>query len=584
MSFLSARLTSVFGSLKLRVVAGVVAGLATGIGAATALSVHEAAHQAIQSERRQVQDEVDADARIVSLRVEASRQTLKSTARSLDRAGQGNASPAPTMPAAVFDDLQRWHDAASANLVMVSDLQGRIVWTPAQGAASASGAAESLMAAAAARWTRGGRADATSSATQSGMLVASARVDGTDWVVWRARPEAGLLAALDRAWWNAMDVAGMAILVFSIVAWLFIHRQLRPLEDLEHRARHLFDGLFNPDEGWPSQAGEIGRVGQALRQVVAARAELEAGNALAMKKLRSVMSAAPIGIAFTRSTRFELVGAEFCRLFGRTEQELLGRSPRILHATAEDDMLMAQAIGAAFDAGEPYVGEWRMRHADGHLFWVRLRGRAVDPQQPRAATIWTVYDIDEEVSRRQELEWTANHDALTGLHNRLSFERALARVFHSRPGSPPSALVLIDLDHFKPINDTAGHAAGDAMLKAVAKAISTHVRASDLVARLGGDEFALLLENCTPQVALKVADNVRRAVHVVRVCCGDLELRVGASLGVAPLAARMPDTAAWMAAADTACYAAKAAGRGAVRACVDGAGGTAPEASQAPAE
>jgi len=414
--------------------------------------------------------------------------------------------------------------------------------------------------------------------------VASARIGGTDWVIWRARSEVGLLSALDRAGRTAMDAAAIAVLAFFVLAWLFIHRQLRPLENLEHRARHLFDGLFDPDEGWPSQAGEIGRLGQALRQVVAARAELEAGNELAMKKLRSVMSAAPIGIAFTRSTRFELVGAEFCRLFGRSEHELLGRSPRILHATAEDDALMAQAIGAAFDAGEPYVGEWRMRHADGHLFWVRLRGRAVDSLQPRAATIWTAYDIEEEVSRREQLEWTANHDALTGLHNRLAFERALTRAFHARSSSPPSALVLIDLDHFKPINDTAGHAAGDAMLKAVATAISTHVRASDLVARLGGDEFALLLEHCQPEIALKVADNVRRAVQAVRVSWGDLDLRVGASLGVASLGARTPDIAGWMAAADAACYAAKAAGRDAVRSCDGEAAETPQEVSQAPAE
>ena len=105
-----------------------------------------------------------------------------------------------------------------------------------------------------------------------------------------------------------------------------------------------------------------------------------------------------------------------------------------------------------------------------------------------------------------------------------------------------------------------------------------------MVARLGGDEFALLLENCSPEIALKVADNVRRAVHAVRVGWGDLDLRVGASLGVASLAARTPDIAGWMAAADAACYAAKAAGRDAVRTCDAGAGDASQEMSQAPAE
>jgi diguanylate cyclase (GGDEF)-like protein/PAS domain S-box-containing protein len=421
------------------------------------------------------------------------------------------------------------------------------------------------------------------SAGGHGVLTGSLPVASEE-AVWRARSENGLLAAIDRARRTALVAAALLALALSALAWLFIHRQLRPLESLEQRARHLVDGLFDPREGWPLQAGEIGRLGQALRRVVAERAELEAGKALAMKKLHSVMSAAPVGIAFTRSTRFELVGAEFCRLFGRSEHELLGRSPRILHATPEDDQLMAQAIGAAFDAGEPYVGEWRMRHADGHLFWVRLRGRAVDPLQPRAATIWTAYDIDEEVSRREQLEWSASHDALTGLHNRRSFERALTRVFHARPDSLPSALVLIDLDHFKPINDTAGHAAGDAMLKAVANAICAHVRVSDLVARLGGDEFALLLEHCSLEAAVKAADNVRQAVHAVGVAWEGLELRVGASLGVAPLTAHSPDMASWLAAADAACYAAKADGRGAVRVSDGGTRDALYSLEQAPAE
>lgn len=565
MSFSSAWLASSLGSLKLRVVAGVVAALTIGIGAATAFSVHEAAAQAIQSERQRLQEEVDAEASFVERRVDAHRPAWKPTDE-------------------LFNDLQPSHGAVPGTIVTVSDLQGHLVWASGRPISIAGRSAEAAMGAAIAGWQRGARSDVPAGPERAGALVASARVAGTDWIVWRARSEAGLLSALDRTWRTAMAVAAIAILAFSLLAWLFIHWLLQPLENLEHRARHLFDGLFEPNEGWPSPSGEIGRLGQALRQVVAARADLEAGNALAMKKLRSVMSAAPIGIAFTRSSRFELVGAEFCRLFGRAEHELLGRSPRILHATAEDDALMAQAIGAAFDAGEPYVGEWRMRHADGHLFWVRLRGRAVDSLQPRAATIWTAYDIEEEVSRREQLEWTANHDALTGLHNRLAFERALARAFHSRASSPPSALVLIDLDHFKPINDTAGHAAGDAMLKAVAEAISTHVRASDLVARLGGDEFALLLEHCPPEVALRVADDVRRAVQAARVTWGDLDLRVGASLGVAPLTARTPDIAGWMAAADAACYAAKAAGRDAVRSCDGGAGETSQGVSQAPAE
>jgi len=549
--------------------AGVLAALTVGVGAATTLALHEVARQADEGQRLQVQEEVDRDARLLSTRMAGGQGVLAGSPRTREDAF-GEAGPSP--------------GAGSDAVSLVSDLQGHVVWTSAPPGSPAEPQAAAAMAAALARWQRGAGADPSSIPGQPQAVVASASVAGTHWILWRARSGLGWRTGLERAGRTAMFAAAIVVLALAGLTWRFIHRQLRPLEDLAHRARHLFDGVFEPGQGWPTQAGEIGRLGQALKQVVAERAELEAGNALAMKKLRSVMSAAPIGIAFTRSTRFELVGAEFCRLFGRSEQELLGRSPRILHATEEDDQRMAQAIGAAFDAGEPYVGEWRMRHADGHLFWVRLRGRAVDRLQPRAATIWTVYDIEEEVSRREQLEWSASHDALTGLHNRRSFERALARVFQARPESLPCALVLIDLDHFKPINDTAGHAAGDAMLKAVAAAISAHVRASDLVARLGGDEFALLLEHCTPSAAFKAADNVRRAVQAVRLAWDGLDLGVGASLGVAPLTAQLPDVASWLAAADSACYGAKADGRGVVRVSQDGMSDISCGLEQAPAD
>ena len=126
---------------------------------------------------------------------------------------------------------------------------------------------------------------------------------------------------------------------------------------------------------------------------------------------------------------------------------------------------------------------------------------------------------------------------------------------------------MIDLDHFKPINDRAGHAAGDAMLKAVAAAITARVRASDLVVRMGGDEFALLLERCSHDTALRIAENVRRAVS-------DIALHLGG-----PGAARRRQPRRGLAdrrdgqrrqpgspRPTAACYAAKAAGRDAVQA------------------
>jgi diguanylate cyclase (GGDEF)-like protein len=124
---------------------------------------------------------------------------------------------------------------------------------------------------------------------------------------------------------------------------------------------------------------------------------------------------------------------------------------------------------------------------------------------------------------------------------------------------------MIDLDHFKPINDSAGHAAGDAVLVAVAQAIKSRVRGSDLAVRLGGDEFALLLPGCDHARAMAVAEKVREAIAGLAVDWQGRKLRVGASLGVAELGDQHADPAQWLSQADAACYEAKRAGRDTVR-------------------
>lgn len=429
-------------------------------------------------------------------------------------------------------------------------------------------AREPRMAEAFAHWLSSGGSVEPGGLTlpQPGELVSAAGVAGPDWMVWHAMPESELLAPLHAARRQALGWATALVAVLSMAMLAMIWWLLRPLAQLAHRAQHLFDGTQEVHEGWPRASGEIERLSRVLRHVGAERAQLESFNAQVLKKLSSVMNAAPTGIAFTRSNRFELVSAELCRLFGRSEHELLGQPTQIVYASNEDFFALGPQAIEAFRAGRAYVGEWQMLRADGSRFWAELRGRPVDEADHGAGTIWSVVDITEQVAAREQLEWSATHDVLTGLANRKVLAQRLARVLESRPRSMPAEVVMIDLDHFKPINDRAGHAAGDAMLKAVAAAITARVRASDLVVRLGGDEFALLLERCTHETALRIAENVRRAITEIELPWDGHVMRVGASLGVASLSAETASVEAWLAEADAACYAVKAAGRGAVQA------------------
>lgn len=408
---------------------------------------------------------------------------------------------------------------------------------------------------------------------QPGELVSVSGVPGPDWLVWRVRNEAALLAPLRDARQAALRAAAGLVVLFSIGLLLLLGWLLRPLSQLQHRALHLFDGTMAPQDGWPVAGGEIGSLGCVLQRVGTERAQLEMRNAEVLGQLRSVMSAAPAGIAIVRAGRFELVGAAFRRLLGfdgdppadTPDDPLRGQPIQHLFASPVDHPHFAALELQAFVERRAYMGEWRLRRGDGTCFWARVHSKPVDPDDLARGAIWIVDDIEEARAAHERLKWTATHDPLTGLANRSVFVQRADELVATLPDARPAAIVFIDLDHFKPVNDRAGHGAGDLMLLAVAKAMTSRVRSSDLVARMGGDEFALLLEGCNHDTALRIAHDVRESIRQIEMPWDRGLLTVGASLGVASLTPQIRDTAQWLEAADAACYVAKNNGRGAVR-------------------
>ncbi|MGD1907879.1 MAG: PAS domain S-box protein [Leptolyngbyaceae cyanobacterium] len=169
------------------------------------------------------------------------------------------------------------------------------------------------------------------------------------------------------------------------------------------------------------------------------------------------------------------------------------------------------------------------------------------------------HDVTEARLLSQKLSWQATHDELTHLANRREFERRLETLLNS--AQEFSVLCYIDLDQFKLINDTCGHAAGDALLIQVSDILASQVRATDTVARLGGDEFAILLRQCSLELARRIANLVCQSVREHRFIWENQSFSVGASIGLVEVTPKSNDIAAVLAAADGACYAAKEAGR-----------------------
>jgi len=180
------------------------------------------------------------------------------------------------------------------------------------------------------------------------------------------------------------------------------------------------------------------------------------------------------------------------------------------------------------------------------------------------------HDVTEQRRLSGEMSYRASHDALTGLVNRAEFETRLKRTLNkAHEDRSAHALLYIDLDQFKLVNDACGHTAGDLLLQQVARLLTETVRARDTLARLGGDEFAVILEFCTSEQAQRVAQQICDRMDDFRFTHDERRFRIGTSIGLVPLDNRWASTAALMQAADTACYAAKEGGRNRVHAWFD---------------
>lgn len=171
-------------------------------------------------------------------------------------------------------------------------------------------------------------------------------------------------------------------------------------------------------------------------------------------------------------------------------------------------------------------------------------------------------DVTEDREMHRKLIWQADHDALTGLMNRRAFEEKLSQSLVSKRASEfPLSLLYIDLDHFKPVNDSAGHAAGDELLRRIAYIMQSRIRDSDTLARMGGDEFAIVLTACPTAMAERIAHNIREGIGQFQFHWDDKTFRLGASIGIVHVPPHWSSLDDCLVAADAACYRAKHAGR-----------------------
>lgn len=254
-------------------------------------------------------------------------------------------------------------------------------------------------------------------------------------------------------------------------------------------------------------------------------------------------------------------------ILGWSPEEMLGMRWSLVHP--DDRAMQQQAMEEVLATGRPHTDLYRVQHKDGHYVWIEAVTRPVPCIDGKGMDIiYSGRDVSSRVAAEaaleashRELERLARVDALTGLANRRQFdERLELSLLRLKRHGAPLALMYLDVDHFKGINDTWGHAAGDRVLRTFAERLIRCVRATDLVARLGGDEFVVVIEDAAlpdaaETVARKLLAEMRKGIDI-----GGASVAATTSIGIG-YADAPTDATTLLAAADAALYAAKQAGR-----------------------
>jgi diguanylate cyclase (GGDEF)-like protein/PAS domain S-box-containing protein len=385
-----------------------------------------------------------------------------------------------------------------------------------------------------------------------------------------------------------------------------VGRQLTSLvapDDAELVADHLARCLTGADPVVRFEIDLIGQQGQQARlELTATRVDFETGKAVLLTGMEVIptMSTAslPAGtglfealgarsrsrtvlesvgeallttdqagrIDYANPAAAQLLGVEMDKLIGSSLDQVMALVDETDRKLLKDPVELALRGVASYGLGRRAFLLARQAGSERsiELTVTPLKSNDNGTEEITGAVV-LLHDVTEIRGITRQMSYQATHDALTGLINRREFERRLAEALDgAHEGETNHVLCFIDLDHFKVVNDSSGHQAGDALLREAAKLMRQAVRDSDTVARVGGDEFALLLPGCPLDKGRQIADDLARAVGEHRFVWKDRIHTIGASVGLVELARDSGTVEEILAAADSACYVAKKRGDGKV--------------------
>ena len=411
---------------------------------------------------------------------------------------------------------------------------------------------------------------------------AVARLNTIPWKLIFSQPKSILMEPVEQQTQIALLFAGgIAALVALIVMWA-THVLLGPVRRLTGVVNRISGGNLDVKADVDAM-DEIGGLASAFndmtRNITVLVGDLEKEvdshrlTADSLRKLSQAIEQSPVSVMITDlDGNIEYVNPEFSRVTGYSSEEVIGRNPRFLksdHTPPSQFVNMWNCI----TTGQPWTGELYNRKKNGDLFWENV---TISPIRSDDGRCTHYLAIKEDISMRKNYEerlmYQASYDRLTDLPNRtLAFDRLQQALANSIRERNRLAVVYLDFDHFKDINDTLGHTAGDSFLIKMAGRLKALVRDTDTVARLGGDEFMLILtgsgygtlDDDFAVYEERIKEKAAEILHEVAQPCviEDMEFSVTCSIGIAFFPEDGDDPHILLKSADTAMYRSKRKGR-----------------------
>lgn len=365
-------------------------------------------------------------------------------------------------------------------------------------------------------------------------------------------------------------VSTMVVLILLIGINVVMNRINRPLQRISEAMSSLTHGFlktrlntteFLADE-FMLLAKDVNEFAEHNEKAILDLSETSDALVESEKRTQAIVENALVGIAHLVNRRFISVNQKFEEMFGYSRNEINGLFTEIIFPDRDSFLAVGDMAYDLLKNGDTYQSAWQVKRKDESLFWCAISAKCMVDGEPEKGTIWIYQDITLQKESLEELRLLANYDTLTGLPNRSLFmDRLNSQLELAGLKKNMFAVMFIDLDRFKHINDSLGHDAGDELLKHVARLLKECVRDSDTVARLGGDEFTVLLtdldaKDVAGKIARKVISSLKQALLL-----DNQEVTISPSIGISIYPDDSNSLASLLRNADAAMYYAKSAGR-----------------------